>query len=456
MATCTHKRQRDMAAVVALATALMCAVGAPASSCTAAPPPPSTATASDQPWDEGTYVVVRWTADESADQVAAWRVMRSMTDAEIGTAREKLRVAAAAAAFAEALRAGLADGLDRAAALGRAALAAESAAAEAQRQPLPSYVFVDLARPEERELVAQNLEPDVAYTFQVSALGSDGSESEPVTTNVAVPTRQSFLGVRAWFAAMLLGLGVTIAACIVAARGGMRVHVRRIAGLEAIDEAVGRATEMGRPVLFIPGIQDMDNVQTVAGVTILGRVAKVAAEYDANIEVPTARSIVMTACRDVVQSAYYEAGRPEAYNPDHIRYITDEQFGFAAYVAGRMMREKPATCVYMGQFFAESLLLSENGNSIGAIQIAGTAETSQLPFFVAACDYTLIGEELFAASAYLSREPTQLGSLLGQDVNKAFTFALVIIGVALATAGAIGSGAAQAAAEYMASTMLKG
>ena len=86
-----------------------------------------------------------------------------------------------------------------------------------------------------------------------------------------------------------------------------------------------------------------------------------------------------------------------------------------------------------GSFFAESLILAEMGNSVGAIQIAGTAQVSQLPFFVAACDYTLIGEEFFAASAYLSGEPEQLGSLKGQDVGKLIVAAGILGGVAGAT-----------------------
>jgi hypothetical protein len=98
-----------------------------------------------------------------------------------------------------------------------------------------------------------------------------------------------------------------------------------------------------------------------------------------------------------------------------------------------MVREKPATCLYLGAFFAESLILAETGNSIGAIQIAGTARPGQLPFFVAACDYTLIGEELFAASAYLSGDPKQLGSLKGQDVAKSVAMIAIIIGVITVT-----------------------
>ena len=246
---------------------------------------------------------------------------------------------------------------------------------------------------------------------------------------------------KAWFAAdklpLLAALAVVVAAVlgsIAYARTGRAIRIRRLAGLDAVEEAVGRATEMGRPVLFIPGIQDMDNIMTVAGVTILGRVAKVAAEYDAEIEVPTSRSIVMTAARDTVQAAYLAAGRLDSYNPDRIYYITDDQFAYVAATSGMMARKTPAACFYFGCFFAESLILAENGNAVGAIQIAGTAETAQLPFFVAACDYTLIGEEFFAASAYLSGEPDQVGTLLGQDAVKALVW---VIGLAAAVVGTV-------------------
>jgi hypothetical protein len=230
-------------------------------------------------------------------------------------------------------------------------------------------------------------------------------------------------------------VSAAVVAAIMLARTGRPVKIRRLAALDAVDEAIGRATEMGRSVLFVPGIMDMTDIQTVAGVNILGRVAKTAAEYDAKLEVPTSRSIVMSAARDAVRAAHFEAGRPETYNADNIRYLTDEQFGYVAAVTGSMVRDKPAACFYMGAFYAESLLFAENGNSIGAIQIAGTAEPSQLPFFVAACDYTLIGEEFFAASAYLSGERDQLGSIQGQDVGKLFAAAVITIGCALATAG---------------------
>ncbi len=216
---------------------------------------------------------------------------------------------------------------------------------------------------------------------------------------------------------------------------GKKLYIREIAGLAAVEDAVGRATEMGKPVLYVPGIADMDDIQTIASIVILGRVARKTAEYGTSLLVPTSRSIVMSVAQEVVKEGYIQAGRPDAYNKENIQYLTDDQFGYAAGVDGIMVREKPAAIFLLGTFYAESLILAETGRSVGAIQIAGTAMPSQIPFFVAACDYTLIGEELFAASAYLSREPKLLGSLKGQDAAKLFFMILIVVGVIAATVG---------------------
>ncbi len=286
--------------------------------------------------------------------------------------------------------------------------------------------------------VVEKLERDKPYVFQVTVVDVDGVESaRSLTTSSIVPTRQWFDGDRFYLFIIIFIFCGSVIFWIYRARTGGEIKVRKIAGLEAVDEAVGRATEMGRSCLFIVGIQDMNDIQTIAGLSVLSRVSKVAAELDAKLEVPTSRALVMTAARETVQAAYLSVGRPDAYNQDQIYYVTDEQFGFVAYIQGMMSREKPAACFYMGAFFAESLILAEMGNTIGAIQIAGTAMPAQLPFFVAACDYTLIGEEFFAASAYLSGEPEQLGSLKGQDVGKVIVAIGIIAGVSLATLASI-------------------
>ena len=232
------------------------------------------------------------------------------------------------------------------------------------------------------------------------------------------------------FGAFIL-ISITIYNYINRARSGEDIYLRTIPGLQALEEAVGRATEMGKSVLFVPGIMDMDQVETITGLNILGYVAEHTAKYETALNVPVSRAIVMEAGREICQESYLKAGRPDLYYDDMVHYISDEQFAYAAGVNGIMEREKPAACFYLGKFYAESLILAETGNSIGAIQIAGTGSPSQIPFFVTACDYTLIGEEFFTASAYLSQKPELLGSIKGQDIVKLLVMIAMVLTVVL-------------------------
>ena len=167
------------------------------------------------------------------------------------------------------------------------------------------------------------------------------------------------------------------------AKRGKSLFIRKIAGLDAVEEAVGRATEMGKPVLFVPGIEELDNMQTIAAVSILGRIARITAQYDTPLIVPVNYPLILVAGQEVVEQAYIEMGKKDAYNRDMVRYVAGEQFALAAAINGIMIRERPAANILMGAFYAESLLLTETGNVAGSIQIAGTAEPEQLPFFIA-------------------------------------------------------------------------
>ncbi|OGF15375.1 MAG: hypothetical protein A2W00_06540 [Candidatus Eisenbacteria bacterium RBG_16_71_46] len=219
------------------------------------------------------------------------------------------------------------------------------------------------------------------------------------------------------------------------AQSGRKPFVRRIPGIDAIEEAIGRATEMGRSVLYVPGITDIDDIQTVAGLVILENVARLTARYETPITVPVTYPIPFTIAQEMVKSGYLNAGKPDQYDPNSVRFISPEQFAYVAAVGGIMMRDKPAAHIFMGAFFAESLLLAETGFATGAIQVAGTANVHQLPFFVVACDYTLIGEELYAASAYLSGDARLVGSLKGADLIKLVIIVTIVVGCGLESLG---------------------
>ena len=343
-------------------------------------PPPSNVTAMDTPNDDGSSITIKWDAAPEGSGISGYQILRRIAGGGLEEIGDLL--------------------------------------------PAGATTYVD-----------SEIKKGNAYAYIVRAVSTTEATVESEET---VPVS----GSGEWFhtgkipllVAMLL-FSAAIVWNIYYARSGKEIFVRRIPGLEAVDEAIGRATEMGRSILYVLGLGSVSNVATIASMTILGQVARRTADYETPLHVPCNDPIVLNVVREMVKASYLDEGRPDAYNEDNIFFITESQFAYAAGVDGIMLREKPAAIFLQGTFYAESLILAETGNSIGAIQIAGTDSEHQLPFFIAACDYTLIGEELYAASAYLSREPMLLGSLRGQDWGKLLIFCIIVLGVVLELAG---------------------
>ena len=342
--------------------------------------PPSNVTAVDTPNDDGSSVTIKWDAAPADSGISGYQILRRIAGGGLEEIGGML--------------------------------------------PAGATTYVD-----------STIEKGNAYAYIVRAVSDTAATVDSQETAPVKGTGEWFHTGRIPLLIAMLLFSAAILWNIYDARSGKEVFVRRIPGLEAVDEAIGRATEMGRSILYVLGLGGVDNVATIASMTILGQIARRTADYETPLRVPCNDPIVLNVVREMVRTSYLDEGRPDAYNEENIFFLTDSQFAYAAGVDGMMVREKPAAVFLQGQFYAESLLMAETGNSIGAIQIAGTDSEHQLPFFIAACDYTLIGEELYAATAYLSKDPMFLGSLRGQDWGKVVIFAAIVLGVILELAG---------------------
>lgn len=220
---------------------------------------------------------------------------------------------------------------------------------------------------------------------------------------------------------------------IARARRGKAIFVRRIPGLNEIEEAVGRAAEMGKPLLFHPGTGQVRDIGTLAALGVLGHIARQSARMGLKLIVTTFTPVMVPVIEEIVKQAYEEEGQGELYDPGNVRFLAASGDQLALATADLMRREKTASHFFFGVYDYTSLLLAEPGNHTGAMQIAGTDQYFQIPFFIASCDYTVIGEELYAASAYLTREPTMLGSLTGQDYAKILLVMLIVAGALITT-----------------------
>jgi hypothetical protein len=217
---------------------------------------------------------------------------------------------------------------------------------------------------------------------------------------------------------------------------GRELYIRRIAGLDALEECVGRATEMGKPVHFIPGIAGINThtaPQTLAGINILGYVAQLTAKSGAGLSVSIRQPMVMPLVNETVREAYIAEGIVDQFPGEAIQFLGWTQFAFTGAVLGRLRRELPGANLMFGGLYAETLMIAETGAEVGAMQVMGTAAVYQIPFMLAACDYALIADEIYAAAAYLSKDPVSLGSIRGVDIGKLLGLIAVLLGSILAT-----------------------
>lgn len=280
------------------------------------------------------------------------------------------------------------------------------------------------------------LRNNIPYYYFVRAF-SETDSAQSLVAGPVLPRAQWFNSSRLNVLILTGAISALFLYYIIRTRKEIKMFIRKISGLDAIDEALGRATELGKPILFSFGLGYITDMVVIAALPLLRRIAKRSAEYAVRLVVPSSDPIVMTAAQETVKEAYTEAGRPDLYNADNIPFLTSDQFGYAAGVDGIILRERPGAIFWLGYFYAESLILAETGHTVGAIQLAGTTETTQLPFFVAACDYTMIGEEIYAASCYLKPEPAMLGTIKGEDLIKLILILLISVLVAVGTIGAL-------------------
>jgi hypothetical protein len=231
-------------------------------------------------------------------------------------------------------------------------------------------------------------------------------------------------------ALLVISVGVILWQIQKTKAGGPLPQIRKIAALEAIPEVVGRAVEMGRPVHFTSGVGRLDDEfapQTLAATEILSHITKLAAEYDAEIVTTVAPALVLPVQTDAMRQGYALAGKQEQFSESQVRFASEVQMAYASAAAGFIQREKAAVNIMIGAFYGETMLIAESGVHAGAIQVMGTVRMYQLMFMAVIADYLLIGEEMFAAGAYITKDRVRLGAVKGQDLIKAAVLAYLAL-----------------------------
>ena len=243
------------------------------------------------------------------------------------------------------------------------------------------------------------------------------------------------------FAVLVIFWILTLIFVWLSKKGQMKTFIRKIGPLDAISELVGRSTEMGKPIVIQPGYSGFTDAgafaaDAISGLTILSYTCDLVAQYDAQPIIPVASAEFLPVVTEALELAYSRHHKQDRYKPvQQIRFFGPNQFSYAVGIEGIVDRENPVANVMVGMYAANSLIIAESFARAGAMQVSGSGNLYQVPFLVGICDFTLIGEEMYAAAAYLSKAPDQLSTIAISDIFKYLWIALAIVGAILISFG---------------------
>jgi hypothetical protein len=211
-------------------------------------------------------------------------------------------------------------------------------------------------------------------------------------------------------------------------------QLRPIPGYDASQEYMGQATESGRAVhvsMGTGGVGTAVSMESLAGITVLEHIAARALATGLEPIVTISDPSLLPVAQDVVRDACRAQGYPEGYDRACVRFIASDKVAYAAGVGDILGHAQVAANVMVGSFGDEYLLISEVGARNGLRQVGGTTSTQILPFVYASTDDALIGEEIFAAGAYLLDKTSHLASLATQDWLRTAIIFTIVIGIVM-------------------------
>ncbi|GAB4451684.1 MAG: hypothetical protein Kow0031_34220 [Anaerolineae bacterium] len=221
-------------------------------------------------------------------------------------------------------------------------------------------------------------------------------------------------------------------------RAGQRPMLRKIAGYDLLKGFSGKAIESGRPFhlsLGLGSVSDASTADSLAGLHLLDHLAEQTAVTRVSPTVTMANPMVMLLAQNRLRTAYKQnpMGAQEAYRS--VRWLAPQPAAYAAGVMSLFSVDRVAANVMVGTFGDEYLLMGEAALRHDIAHVGGASNPNTLPFIYASAQETLLGEEIYAAGAYLQKHPSHIGSLLAQDTMRWLVAAVMLGGVLLATLG---------------------
>ena len=210
--------------------------------------------------------------------------------------------------------------------------------------------------------------------------------------------------------------------------------LRLIEAYERLNRSVGLAVESGTRLHVSLGRGNLFTTRAgsaLAGLAMLRRLSERTSVSDRPPVVSSGDAPLAILSQDTLHSGYRAVGAEDQYRFTTGRLTGLTPFSYGAGTMSTIHDESISANILIGDFGAESALLAEASDRENASLIAASGDLSAQSIFYASSQDPLVGEELFAAGAYVGAGAAHEASLNVQDILRWLIILAIIIGSVL-------------------------
>lgn len=216
-------------------------------------------------------------------------------------------------------------------------------------------------------------------------------------------------------------------------RRGAEIPLRPLASYTLVKGQIGRAIESGSTLHVTLGqasIASAHSPATLAGLVILDNVVQESCANGVPPLVTVGEASLLLVAQDSFRHAFEKAERSSDFKTGLAQFVAHENDTLAygsgvGYIVGN---NKLVSNIMVGHFGSEVAFMGIAGERQELDQVIGTDDPTGLAVGYTLTNQVLVGEEFLAAPAYLEGQPSQVASLLVQDIARWVIFVALLAG----------------------------
>src|SRR5512139_2931819 len=213
-----------------------------------------------------------------------------------------------------------------------------------------------------------------------------------------------------------------------------RPRFRAIHAFSLLRGQMGRAIESGRDLhvsIGTGGVSGDDTATTLAGLAVAEYLADEAAASGIAPIVSTSDPTSAILAEDAVRRPYVRQGNLNDFPRGAARLPALNPTQYAAATMDLLNHEPVLTNIMSGAFGTEAALIDQAANNNDLPQLFGGSDPRALAVMSTSTDHILVGEEMYAAKAYLRAQLPHLATLRASDAVRGVIVALIILAFVL-------------------------